>query len=360
MTAITMHQVLALETQPLKKYVINNMVEESTLFERIPYETVVALRSIVPYKTAIPTPTFRHVNEAGSELSSTYDQIERALSIIDNDVKIDPVLEMTKNNIVNPRQQQIDDASKAYAYRIVDKYINGSIVSNDREWDGLQRQLDTNALFNGQTVNASADTNELQLVPGTASDATWRGFQYKLDLTWRLVQPVLKPMKASQANFEGDSAAWITNSFAYLAIVAGLRQLKVYDQNADQYERQLPTYQGVPFIDPGFNETGAITGSFPAAGAQGTLVIGYDSEATTAANGANVYDKQTPIYLVRFGKNYNLGMQLRGLEIKDHGEEKATPHYHIVQLRWVLNPAAMWQKRAAARLVGCNFSGTVS
>lgn len=352
MTAITLHQTQATTKTPLKSYIIKNLVDVSPVYERIPFENQDQLSQLAPYVTNLAAPTMRHVNEAGSEVSADLAQIANSLSIYDIDIKIDPVLEMQKGMIQDPRQTQVDLETKAFSYQLTEDYINADPTSNTREFMGLQYQLNSNPRFNGQVVNASADTNEVVLKPGTVTDAQAQAFLYNLNNLRRKVDPVVKPDYT-------DNLCFISNSLAILQYQSILRQLKLLDYNKDQFDRQVFMYDGTPFLDAGFTPEGAVDGSDPAAKAKGNWVIGYDSVAPAATNGANLYSNTTPLFCVHFAKDYAMGTQMGGLFVKDR-EQTTSPYYKVVQLRWVVNPATMWQKRAAAWLVGYNLSGTVS
>jgi hypothetical protein len=349
---VTLHQTQALTMPPLKKYVVKTLVDESPVYERIPFENQDQLSQIVPYISNIKAPSMRNLNQAGSEALADFAQVANALSIYDIDIPLDPVILMQKNMIQDPRQAQIDAQTKAFAYQLVEDYINSVAVSNNGKFDGLFTQLDSNPRFNGQVVNASANTAEVVLAPGTVTDAQAHGFLYNLNNLRRKVAPVVKPDATNNLCF-------ISNSIYILQFGAILRQLKLLDYNRDQFDRQVYMYDGTPFLDAGFTPEGAVSGSDPSAGTKGNWVIGYDSYAPSTANGANAYDKTTPLACVHFGKDYAMGTQMQGLMVKDR-ERDTSPYYRVIQIRWVVNPATMWQRRSAAWLVGYNLSGTTS
>lgn len=352
MTAITLHQQASLTMPALKKYVIQSIVNVSPVYERIPFENQDQLTQTAPYISNLPTPTMRHINEAGSEISADFAQISNALSIYDNDIKFDPIIEMQKGMVQNVRQAQVDAGTKAFAYQLVNDYINASPLVDTRNFPGLRYQLQSDPRFNGQVVNATANATELVLTPGTVTDAQAQGFLYKLTELISTVEPVYSPDK--QRNL-----AFITNNIFILQIAAILRQLKLWDVNRDQFDRKVNFFDGVPFLDAGFTPAGAVAGSRPAIGAQGGWVIGYDSESVATTNGGNAYTHQTPIYLVHYEKDYQMGVQMESLFVKDR-EQTTSPYYKVVQLRWTVNPAAVWQRRSLSRLVGYNLSGTTS
>lgn len=352
MTAITLHQQASLTMPALKKYIINTLVAVSPVGERIPYESQDQLSQTAPYISNLPTPTLRHVNEAGQEISADFAQISNALSIYDNTIKFDPVIEMQKNMVQNVRQSQVDWSTKAMAYQIVNDYINGNSLTDSRAFDGLRQQLQENPRFYGQVVNASGNSTEVSLLPGSVTDAQAQGFLFKLTALDLTVDPVYSPDQTS-------SEAYITTGTFIITIAALLRQLKLWNVDKDQFDRKVGMFNGVPFLDAGFTPAGAVTGSIPAGGSQGNQVIGNDSESCSTTNGAFAYTNQTPIYKVRFGRDYQMGVQLQGLEVKDW-QETTTPYYKSVQIRWIVNSAATWQKRAISRLVGFSPTGVTS
>lgn len=358
---ITLHETMATTRPDLRNYIVKNMVAESLLAERIPFENQDQLTQTGAVMTGIPTPTLRHINEAGSEVRATFAQRNNALSIIDNTIRIDPVLEMQKGMIGgSTRQNQVDAASRAIAYQIVDLWYNGDPSDDIREPAGVKKMLMSDPLFVGQTVNASANATEVNLAVGTATDAVLQTFLYKLDLLLMRIFPVFN------RDDKNESMALVTNGFFATALSAYLRQLKLWNTAEDQFGRKLVTYQNgnafYPIIDAGFTPNGAINPDIPDGGEQGDYIIGLDNLSLVGAlnSGVNAYTNTTPIVAVRWGKDYQMGSQMRGLEVKDHGEEDTTPYYHNIQVRWVVNPASVWQKRALAWLVGYSPSGTTS
>jgi len=157
------------------------------------------------------------------------------------------------------------------------------------------------------------------------------------------------------------SAYFLTNGRALITLASAARQLRVYNEAADMYNRKFMEFKGLPILNAGWKPAGAVDGTFPAGGAAGNLVIGNDSEAVTTTNGGNAYDKQTPVYVVRTGEQYVHGLQVGPVQTKDLGEDtSASPYYRKYLIRHVHNAFTPLQKRAVARVVGLNFSGVSS
>lgn len=336
--AVTLIEEMALEENKLRKGVISTLVEESAYGRKVPWETTGALNVPVVYLSGIPSLQLRFINEAVSDQKAQWSQMVENLSILDSDIDIDPVLLANKNQIQRLDVAESQAKVKAMAYDLADLAINGSPVTNARQPRGFQYQLDGEARFNGQTVNASGSATEHELRVGTATDANFRLYLHRLNETI--------------ARVDNKPSAFLVNNQMLLTLWAALQQLKLFNQSSDQYEREILTYKGTPFVDMGWKSSGAIEGAFAAAGSQGDQVIGSDSEACTITNGAYAYTNQTPIYVVRFGPEHTVGLQQEPMQVKTFGQTDVSPHYFRTNVRWVIHPCAMFQRRAAARLVG--------
>lgn len=343
---ITLVEELALEQPKLRKGIISTLVEESAFARRLPLETTGALQVPVVYLSGIPTLSLRFLNEAVGEQKATWAQVVETLHIFDADIDIDPVLLDNKNQVQRLDVAETQAKVTAMAYDLCDMAINGDPTADARQPRGLRRSLDKEPRFYGQTVNATGNATELNCIVGSATDSNYRLMLHKLNETL--------------ARVDNRASAILVNNQCLLTLWAALQQLRLFNTAADQYDREILVYRGVPIIDMGWKSSGAVEGAFAAAGQQGDQVIGNDSESVSTDNGGNAYSNQTPIYVVRFGPEHMLGLQQTPLRVKTFGETHSSPHYFRTNVRWVVHPAALFQKRAAARLVGCAFSVTPS
>ena len=346
MAAVTLVDELTLEQPLLRKGIVKTLVEAGQFQSRIPFNTTGALSVPIVYISGVPTATLRFLNETVTTQKAQFAQLVENLSIIDEDIDIDPVLLDNKNQVQNVQVAQTEAVVQAIAYRINDLAIDGNPVTDAREPSGLRYRLAKDNRFNGQTVNATANATKLSAVVGTATDANLRSWLNKMDVLHK--------------RCDNKTSLFLMNEQAELAFWALLRQLKLLDTTKDQFDRDVSMYRGVPFIDMGYKAVGAVTGSPAATDSQGDQVIGNDSDDASgsnpqAGNGANAYTVFTPIYAVRFGDNYLTGLQQTSMRVKPFGETEATPHLVRTNIRWVVHPTALFQKRAAARLVGMDI-----
>jgi len=338
MAAVTLVEEMALEQPQLRKGIIRSFVEVSPFGRRIPFITTGALSVPVTYISGIPTVQLRLINETVATQTAQFSQLVESLSIFEADIDIDPVLLANKNMVQRLDVAQTQAKIQAMAYDLVDQAVNGDPTANIRQPRGLKRSLDQEPRFSGQTVNATASAVEGEARVGTATDANWRLFFHKLNQL--------------MAQVDNKPSCFLVNNQMLLTMWAAAQQLKVFATTEDSIDKTIQTYRGVPIIDAGWKASGAILGNFAASGAAGDQVIGNDSEAVSTANGGNAYTNQSPIYAVRFGEEFYTGLQQEAMRTKVFGETEATPHYFRTNIRWVAHPAAMFQKRAAARLVG--------
>lgn len=346
--AITLLDELALEKDPLRKGIIQSLVEQVMLQDRIPWESAEALHTNVTYLAGIPTVPLRHINETPTSVQANWGQLTETLQILDTDIDIDPVLMNNKNQIQKIDVAQVNAIMKSIGYRMNDLFINADPMNNAREPKGMKTRLRDDTRFKGQTVNATADANELDLTIATGTDAERLAFLDKLDELMYLL--------------EDHCSAFISNRQARLRFWSILRTLKLLDTTKDQFEREITIYRGVPLLDAGYKPSAAVDGTPDPNGSDTNQIIGNDADNygaggdPGAGNGANAYPACATVYAVRWGDDYCKGLQQEPLRTKSYGETEDPPHFHRTNVRWVMSPCVPFQKRSVARLVGVSFT----
>lgn len=354
MTAILISQMVPLQTTSVGKAIVDTLVKQSDVYNRLSFQAAMGMNEVHPYLSNIPTPGLRHINEAGAENTADWAQISYALSIMESTVKIDPVANMVPNQSQNVFRANVDAITKAFAFQTVNLFVNGDITNDLREPEGMLRRLTVDPRFVGQTVNATANSTELNLAVGTAADADYRIMFHKIN-------QALAVTDLTGGLEKGGPAYFLSNWNAQLTLEAAAKQLRIYDVNKDQYNREFQSYKGLDILNAGWKPVGAVTGAYPAGGVAGDLIIGNDSYAPVTTNGALGYDKTTPFMVVRTGDNYVHGLQLGNIDTKDRGEDNSgSPFYRKYSIRHVFNPFTPMQKRAMSVVFGFNFSGTTS
>ncbi len=343
--AFTLVDELSLSQPTYRAGVIKTLVEQVAMQDRVPYTTTGSKTVNSRFLSNIPSVQLRFLNEAVGLRKAEFSEMTETLTIIENDVDIDPVFLDESTHVQNIELAQTENIIASIGYKINDMFVNADPTVDPREPLGLKYRLTNDTRFNGQTVNSSGDTTKSDFRAGTATDAEILHVLHKIDTAWYLL---------NNGNALPNTVM-IGNQQIALAMRANLRQIKMYDTTRDQFDREFTMYSGMPLIDIGYDDAGAIDGTPAAVQADGNQIIGNDNDAPTG-NGANAYTATSPLYFVRFGDNYCTGLQQTPLKVDPIGKTDVSPHFMRTNIRWVMSPLAVFQKRAIARLVGLDVT----
>lgn len=346
--AITLLDELALEKNVLRSGIIESMLEQVQVTDRIPWETTEALSMTVTRLSNIPRVPMRMINEVPSQVKVSHTQSQETLYIMDTDIDIDPVLLMSKNTIMSLEVAQTKGVTAALGYQINDMFINSDTTSDPRQPQGLAVRLRDDSRFAQGTINATANSTK-QAFQIDASDAD---MLLGLNAIERMHMFALR----------GKTSAFISNQQFMLNFWAVLRKLKLLDITKDQFDREIGRFHGVPILDIGYQPESAISGTPDSAQVNRVAqIIGYDSDDYDAGfpgpgNGANAYQNTNTVYGVVWGENELVGLQEAPLRVKPIGETQEPPHFVRTNLLWVLNPCVPLGVRSVARLAGLQLS----
>jgi hypothetical protein len=352
--AVTLLDELALSQPRYRAGVLKTLLEQVLLQDRIPYVTTGTKSVSYRFLSGIPSVQLRLLNEAVGLRKAEFTEASETLTIIENDVDIDPVILEDTGPVMNLELAQTEQIIASIGYKINDLFINGNPASDIREPAGLLYRFRNDTRFTGQTINIpTSGTTEHNFIPGSATDANILAYLYALDKTVYLL---------NNGNNIGNTIG-LTNQQMILALNANLRQIKLYDTTRDQFDREFVAYKGVSFLDAGYKDTGAISGVPAAAGNVGDQIIPHDmgagvAGATEAVGGSLAFSNQNPIYFVRLGENFVTGLQMAPLKVDPIGKTDTSPHYIRTNIQWVMSPIAVYQRRAIARLLGAAVTTT--
>jgi hypothetical protein len=140
--AITLAQLAKLETNPLRKGVIMNIIRDAQLMDEFPFENVGSLKTVAVRNTKLPSVGWRRLNE-GFTTSETGDaeQVWESLFGFGGDITYDRILPKLQNMIEDPVIYQTKLKVKALAYDWKDKFINGDHASDEDAIEGLKKRV---------------------------------------------------------------------------------------------------------------------------------------------------------------------------------------------------------------------------
>ena len=309
-----------IETDPLRKSVLDTFLMESDLLQIVPWETIGALSTrIVRYKD-LPSFGYRKVNEGFAESTGHLEGKTENISLGGLDIDTDKAIARAKNTIADARALQQTMAMKSAAYQFNWKFIAGNPISDPEEFKGIEMRIDD--------IYAEGYTDQLFACNDTAtgilnSQATRFNFLQDLD---KLIYAI-----------KGHAPDMLfMNKRMLLAIRSCLIREKLFSYGQDMFGRQTDMYGRVRLVDIGVRAD-QIT----------EIILNDESTAgALAASGAC-----SSIYAVRFGEGeYLWGIQEYPMEVEDLGELQTAPKYRT-RVDWPHGLADV-DPRCMARMYG--------
>ncbi len=318
--AWTLAELSKIETDTLRKSVIDTLLMNSNLMELLPWETIGTLATtIVRYKD-LPSVGYRKVNEGFSESTGKFEHKVENISLGGLDIDTDKAIARAKNTIADARAIQQMMALKSSAFQFNWKFIAGNPTSDPEEFKGLRLRVDdiNNEGFTDQKIQAS--DNDTGILNSTAKS---HDFLNDLD---KLVYAI-----------DGhDPTYMLMNKKMLLALRAVLRKEKLLDQSQDQFGRKIDMYGNTRLIDIG-TRADQIT----------EIILNTETTAGAASGGTEC----TSIYAVKFGiGDETWGIQEYPMEVTDLGELQTAPKYRT-RIDWPHGLATV-SPRSMARLYG--------
>lgn len=280
--ALTLAQAAVLSTDNLQRGVIEVFVQESSVLDRLPLMDIEGNSYAYNKELALPGVAFRAVNGSYTESTGTFVQASETLSILGGDADVDTFIQKTRSNINDQRAQQTRAKVKAATFKFQDTFFNGDTGSDANAFDGLKTRL------TGAQVIAT-DTNGMGPVAG--------GHDFF---------DALDELLAACPNAD----ALYMNSSVRAKVMSSARRLGGADfLNEELTGKRVPTYNGIPLLDPG-------------ATAAGANIIPQDETQGSSSVASS-------IYAVRFGQDETdgavTGLTNGGVSVRDMGEVDDKP-----------------------------------
>ena len=318
--AWTLAELSKIETDTLRKSVIDTLLMNSNLLELLPWETIGTLATtIVRYKD-LPSFGYRKVNEGFSESTGKFEQKVENISLGGLDIDTDKAIARAKNTIADARAVQQMMALKSAAFQFNWKFIAGNPTSDPEEFKGLRLRVDdiNNEGFTDQKIQASDnDTGILN------SDAKSHDFLNDLDKLFYAID-----------GHNPDYA--LMNKKMLLALRAVLRKLRLLDTSKDMFGRTIDMYGNTRLVDIG-TRADQVT----------EIILNTETTAGAPSGGTEC----TSIYAVKYGiGDETWGIQEYPMEVTDLGELQTAPKFRT-RIDWPHGLATV-SPRSMARLYG--------
>lgn len=320
--AWTLSELSKIETDTLRKSVIDTLLMESNLLELIPWETIGQLATtIVRYKD-LPSFGYRKINEGFSESTGHFEQKVENISLGGLDIDTDKAIARAKNTIADARAIQQTMALKSAAYEFNYRFIAGNPITDPEEFKGLAARVDD--IYNdGFTEQKFAGGNTST---GILNSTTTRHiFLNDLDKLFYAI--------------DGHNPAYaLMNKKMLLALRAALRMEKLLNNAQDMFGRVIDMYGNTRLIDIGVK-------------ADQTTEIILNSETSAGALSGGSANTYTSIYAVKLSiGDESWGIQEYPMEVEDLGELQTAPKYRT-RVDWPHGLATV-SPRSLARMYG--------
>lgn len=306
---LTLAELSKIETDVLRKSIIDALIMETNIMEMIPWETIGQLSTGIISILDLPSVGFRRVNGAydKTDIGHLEHEVEN-IALFGRDIDCDEAIARAKNTIGEARTIQQNMVLKSMAYSFNDNFINGV------------RNADTPLVFNG--MRARIDNVYAKGFTGQKVDAACAGVGI-LNATANR-HAFLDKLDALMYAVKGHRPDYLLmNHKMLLAIRSLLRRENLLDNTRDMFDRQVDVYQGARMVDIGVKAD------------QSTEVI----TSTETSAGVDGSSEHTSIYAVKFGVgDMTWGIQQFPIETKDMGMIEEKPVFRT-RITWNLGMA---------------------
>ena len=318
--AWTLAEFSKIETDPLRKGVMDTLLMESDIMQMIPWETINALSTRVIRYQDLPSFGYRKVNAAFTESTGHVEGKTETISLGGLDIDTDKAIARAKNTIADARGLQQMMAMKSAAYQFNFKFIAGNPTSDPEEFKGIRLRVD-DIFAEGFTEQKFACNDTDTGILNSQADR----FNFLQDLD-KLIYAV-----------QGHSPdVLLMNKKMLLALRSVLLREKLHSYHQDMFGRNVDMYGNTRLVDIGVR-------------ADQTTEIILNTE--TAAGVPSGGSENTSIYAAKFGEGDMLwGIQQYPMEVEDLGELQTKPVFRT-RVDWPHGLADV-SPRCLARMYG--------
>lgn len=143
--ALTLAEAAKLSNDVLLKGVIETVIKDSPVLQRIPIIEIQGNGLTYNKENALPTIAFYDVGDTWAESAPTFTQVTAVLKILGGDADVDNYVRATRQNIQDIEAAVIELKAKALRHEWEDKFIYGDTAVSAKQFDGLKKLIDTAA-----------------------------------------------------------------------------------------------------------------------------------------------------------------------------------------------------------------------
>ncbi len=172
--ALTLTEAAKLSEDSLVKGVMETIVKDSPVLQRLPLVEVVGNSLKYNQENALPSVSFYAVGDTWAESTPTFTQKTATLSILGGDADVDSYLQQTRSNFQDIQAAVIELKAKALRHKFEDTFINGSTGSDANAFDGVDLLCPSGQSIsmgtNGDTLTLARLDELIDLIKGQKPD----------------------------------------------------------------------------------------------------------------------------------------------------------------------------------------------
>ncbi|XUX01212.1 MAG: phage major capsid protein [Dehalogenimonas sp.] len=257
----------------LKSGVIDLLVKDDAIFNRLPFETLVGNSLTYDRKTTGSTANFYAPGDEWQEDTMTIEQVTAVLKILGGDADVDKFIAKTRSNINDVKALVLAEKTMAVKDTFKDRFFYGNATSNVKEFDGAH-VLISSTTYN--TVHAGS---------GTGSALSIAKLREAIDMVRQPFSPKLLVMTRKMRRLLST----------YLDSVG-----TAYPTDRDEFGMFMQKFDGIPIaVDDSITDT---------------------ETASSGAFAAKIGGDCTSIFIFDFGPSAMCGLQSGEMEVTDLGE----------------------------------------
>jgi HK97 family phage major capsid protein len=141
--SLTLTEASKLSNDVLLKGVVETIVKDSPVLQRLPFIEVVGNGLTYNRENALPQIDFYDIGDSWVESTPTFTQVTAVLKIMGGDADVDNFLKATRSNLQDLEAAVIEKKAKALKNKFEDTFIYGDSSANPKAFDGLRRLINT-------------------------------------------------------------------------------------------------------------------------------------------------------------------------------------------------------------------------
>ncbi|RLC65673.1 MAG: phage major capsid protein [Chloroflexi bacterium] len=299
--ALTLAEAAKLETDYLRRGVIETFGEYSPVLEDLPFMDVQGNSYRYNLEDTLPDVEFRAVNSSYTESTGTVTDASESLVIFGGVVDVDRYLQQVRGSINDLRALQTRLKVKSLALAFTREFFEGDSSVDANSFDGLQKRLTGDKVITADDGSGNGDALSLAYVDQLI-DTVWGG------------PDVLYMNKANRRK-----------------LVQLARETELIVVEMDRANKIHTYYDGIPVkvVDKDNNDDD---------------ILGFDETVGTETECSS-------IYAARFGADeFISGLSNGGIQVEDLGLIANPPVYRTL-IEWYVG-LALFNPKSAARLRG--------